>query len=162
MTNANEPPLGPRSGNPFWMAATDVSSLANKEAAADALVGHCTTSLPFKFEFDPKENGHYLMFSATREGMLGMASRPSLLPLSAPTAIRGKRADGAWLPAQLAGDGRDIADSPVPRALGMESKPEGERRVLDVLQQLKRLVPVRVGMRYSEADGVVRAGDVYQ
>lgn len=45
----------PRSGKTFWMAATDVSSLVGKEAAADTLIGKLhdrTTSLPFKFELE--------------------------------------------------------------------------------------------------------------
>lgn len=46
----------PRSGKTFWMAAMDVSSLADKEAAADTFIGNCTTSIPFKFEFDAKDN----------------------------------------------------------------------------------------------------------
>jgi len=36
----------PRSGKTFWMAATDVSSLVGKEAAADTLIGSCTTARP--------------------------------------------------------------------------------------------------------------------
>jgi hypothetical protein len=36
----------PRSGKTFWMAATDVSSLVGKEAAADTLIGNCTTARP--------------------------------------------------------------------------------------------------------------------
>ena len=35
----------PRSGKTFWMAATDVSSLVGK-AAADTLIGNCTTARP--------------------------------------------------------------------------------------------------------------------
>lgn len=58
MTNDNKPPMfgpsgvfdpaiyEPRSGKAFWMAASDVSSLANKEAAADTLIGNCTTARP--------------------------------------------------------------------------------------------------------------------
>jgi quercetin dioxygenase-like cupin family protein len=44
----------PRSGKTFWMAATDVSSLVGKEAAADAhrQLHDRTTSLPFKFELE--------------------------------------------------------------------------------------------------------------
>lgn len=45
----------PRSGKTFWMAATDVSSLVGKEAAADTLIGNCTTARPasrFKFELE--------------------------------------------------------------------------------------------------------------
>ncbi len=53
----------PRSGKSFWMAA---------EAAA--LIGNCTTSILFKYNFDPKENGHRVMLGTTREGMSGMLS----------------------------------------------------------------------------------------
>lgn len=35
----------PRSGKTFWMAATDVSSLADKEAAADTLIGYARVSM---------------------------------------------------------------------------------------------------------------------
>ena len=45
------------------------------------------------------------------------------------------------------------------RLLGMQSTPKGDRMILDALQQLGHLVP---GLRYSEADGLVRAGDVHQ
>ena len=59
MTNDNKPPMfgpsgvfdpsthEPHSGKFFWMAATDVSSLADKAVAADTLIGNCTTSIPF-------------------------------------------------------------------------------------------------------------------
>lgn len=92
MTNDNKPPMfgpsgvfdpatyEPRSGKTFWMAATDVSSLANKRVEAETFIGDCTTNIPFKFEFDPKDNGHYLIFGSTRLGMSGMVARPSLLP----------------------------------------------------------------------------------
>lgn len=58
MTNDNKPPMfgpsgvfdpatyEPRSGKTFWMAATDESSLVGKEAAADTLIGNCTTARP--------------------------------------------------------------------------------------------------------------------
>ena len=58
MTNDEKPPMfgpsgvfdpatyEPRSGKTFWMAATDVSSLVGKEAAADTLIGNCTTARP--------------------------------------------------------------------------------------------------------------------
>lgn len=42
-------------------------------------------SIPFKFEFDPKDLGHTVMFGTTRKGMSGMAARTSLLPLSTPS-----------------------------------------------------------------------------
>lgn len=58
MTHDSKPPMfgpsgvfdpatyEPRSGKTFWMAATDVSSLVGKEAAADMLIGNCTTARP--------------------------------------------------------------------------------------------------------------------
>ncbi|WP_342769019.1 HepT-like ribonuclease domain-containing protein [Solilutibacter pythonis] len=58
MTNDSKPPMfgpsgvfdpatyEPRSGKTFWMVATDVSSLVGKEAAADTLIGNCTTARP--------------------------------------------------------------------------------------------------------------------
>jgi hypothetical protein len=173
MTNDNKPPMfgpsgifdpatyEPRSGKTFWMAATDVSSLADKQAAADTLVGNCTTNLPFKFEFDPKDNGHYLMFGSTREGMTGMATRPSLLPLSAPSQFAADvlMAIGCQRDA-LESDGVSLAA--LSRILGMKSSPEDDRRILDALLELKGLVPALSELRYSEADGLVRAGDVHQ
>ncbi|HXG72352.1 MAG TPA: hypothetical protein VNJ04_17240 [Gemmatimonadaceae bacterium] len=85
MTSDNKPPMFgpsdvfdpashvPRSGKAFWMAATDVSSLTDKEGAAETIIGNCTTSLPFKFEFDPKDSGHTLMFGSTRNGMSALS-----------------------------------------------------------------------------------------
>ena len=173
MTNENKPPMfgpsgvfdpttyEPRSGKTFWMAATDVSSLADKEAAADTLIGNCTTRLPFKFEFDPKDNGHYLMFGSTREGMSGMAARPSLLPLSAPSQFAAEvlMALGCQRDA-LESDGVSLVA--LSRVLGMKSTPEGDRRILGALLELNRLVPALSELRYSEADGLVRAGNVHQ
>lgn len=172
-TNDNKPPMfgpsgvfdpatyEPRSGKSFWMAGTDVSSLANKSVEAETLIGNCTTSIPFKFEFDPKDNGHYLMFGSTREGMSGMVARPSLLPLSAPSLFAGDvlMALGCQRDA-LESNGVPLAA--LSRVLGMKTTPEGDRQILDALQELKRLVPALSELRYSEADGLVRAGDVQQ
>lgn len=153
----------PRAGKTFWMAATDVSSLANKGIAADTLIGNCTTSIPFKFEFDPQDNGHYIMFGSTREGMSGTVARlsPSLRPLSAPSQFAANVLMAlACHRDALESDGVSLAA--LSRVLGMKSTPEGDRRILDALQELKRLVPVLSELRYSEADGLVRAGDVHQ
>ncbi len=165
MTNDIKPPMfgpsgvfdpttyEPRSGKTFWMAATDVSSLADKEAAADTLIGNCTTSLPFNFEFDPKDNGHRVMLGTTREGMSAMLSGRDSLPLFAQNVLL------------ALGSMREEAETTgVPlitlsRLLGMQSTPEGDREILDALQQLGHLVP---GLRYNESDGLVRAGDVHQ
>ncbi len=171
MTNDNKPPMfgpsrvfdpaayEPRSGKTFWMAATDVSSLADKQAAADTLIGNCTTSIPLKF--DPKDNGHTLMFGSTREGMSVMVARPSLLPLSATSQFAADvlMAIGCQLDA-LESDGVSLAA--LSRVLGMKSTPEGDRRILDALLELKGLVPALSELRYSEADGLVKAGDVHQ
>ena len=151
----------PRSGKTFWMAATDVSSLASKGVEAKTLIGNTTTSLPFKFDFDRKNNGHTVMFGTTREGMSGMVARPSLLPLSAPSRFAG---DGLM----ALGCHRDALESKgvslaaLCRVLGMKSSPEGDRRILDALQELKRLVPALSELRYGEADGLVRVGSVHQ
>jgi len=173
MTNDNKPPMfgpsgvfdpttyEPRSGKTFWMPSTDVSSLADKGAAADTLIGNCTTSLPLKFEFDPKDNGHTLMFGSTRNGMSGMVARPSLLPVSAPSQFS---ADVLM----ALGCQRDVLESDgvslaaLSRVLGMKATPEGDRRILDALKELKGLVPALSELRYSESDGLVRAGDVHQ
>lgn len=84
MTTDNKPPMfgpsgiidpatyEPRSGRTVWMTTTDVSSLAVKDGAAHTIIGNCTTSLPFDFQFDSKDNGHGVMLSTTREGMSGM------------------------------------------------------------------------------------------
>ena len=170
MTDLNKPPMfgpsgvfdpatyEPRSDKTFWMAATDVSSLADKQVAADTLIGNCTTSIPFKFEFDPKDNGHTLMFGSTRDGM---SARPSVLPLSAPSQFAADvlMALGCQRDA-LQSDGVSLAA--LSRVLGMKSTPEGDRRIMDALLELKRLVPALSELRYSEADGLVRAGDVQQ
>lgn len=165
MTNDENPPMfgpsgvfdaatyEPRSGKTFWMAATDVSSLADKKEAADTLIGNCTTSIPFKFDLDPKDNGHTIMFGTTREGMSGMLSGRDALPLFAQDvllALGSMREE-----AETTG----IPLTTLSRLLGMQSTPEGDREILDALQQLGHLVP---GLRYSEADGLVRAGDAHQ
>lgn len=165
MTNDNKPPMfgpsgvfdaatyEPRSGKTFRMAATDVSSLADKGAVADALIGNCTTSLPFKFEFDPKDNGHTIMFGTTREGMSGMLSGRDALPLFAQDVLL------AFGSMREEAETIGVSLPTLSRLLGMQSTPEGDRKILDALQQLGHLVP---GLRYSEADGLVRAGDVHQ
>lgn len=189
MTNNKPPMFGPsavidpatyepRSGKTFWMAATDLRSLVNKEAVADTIIGNCTTSIPLKFEFDPKDNGHTLMYGSTREGMSGMkvpamlalasafsstgeGMAPSLLPLSAPSQFEASVLMAIGSQRNLLMDD-GISLAALSRVLGMESTPEGDRRILDALQQLKRLVPALAGLRISEADGLVRAGDVHQ
>lgn len=47
-----------------------VAELAGKPPAlAETIIGNCTTSIPFKFDFDPKDNGHTTTFAPTRTGM---------------------------------------------------------------------------------------------
>ena len=41
-------------------------------AFAETIIGNSTTSIPFKFESDPKDNGHTVMFGPTRNGMSAM------------------------------------------------------------------------------------------
>ena len=144
MTNDNKPPMFGPSG-----------------VFADALIGKCTTSFPFKFEFDPKDGGHSIMFGSTRNGMSGTVTHPSLLPLSAlpQYAADVLMALGCQRDA-LESDGVSLAA--LSRVLGMKSTQEGDRRIMDVLLELKRLVPALSELRYSEADGLVRAGDVHQ
>ena len=60
----------------------------------------------------------------------------------------------------LESDGVSLAS--LSRVLGMKSTPEGDRRILDALKELKGLVPALSELRYSESDGLVRAGDVHQ
>ena len=106
----------------------------------------------------PPMFGPYLMFGSTREGMSGMVARPSLLPLSAPSQFA---ADVLM----ALGCQRDVLESDgvslaaLSRALGMKATPEGDRRILDALKELKRLVPALSELRYSGSDGLVRAGD---
>lgn len=137
----------PRSGKSFWITATDVSSLADKQVAGDTIIGNCTTRLPFKHTFDQTDNGHTIMFDSTREGMSG---RDALPPFAQDLVLA------------LSSMREEVETTGIPlaalaRLLGMQSTPEGEREILDALQQLGHLIP---GLRYSEADGLVRAGDV--
>jgi len=36
---------------------------------AETVIGNCTTSIPIKFDFDPKDGGHTIIFAPTRTGM---------------------------------------------------------------------------------------------
>lgn len=161
MINDNKPPMfgpsavfdpathEPRSGKSFWMAATDVSSLADKEAVAETLIGNCTTSIPLKFEFDPKDNGHTVVLGTTRNGMSGRDA----LPLFAQDVLL------ALCSMREEAESSGVSLATLSRLLGMQSTPEGDREILDALRQLGHLVP---GLRYSESDGLVRAGDGHQ
>lgn len=81
MTNDNKPPMfgpscvfdpathEPRSGKSALMSQM-VAELAGKPAAlAETVIGNCTTSLPFNFKFDSKDNSHTMIFAPTRTGM---------------------------------------------------------------------------------------------
>lgn len=81
MTNDNKPPMfgpsaafdptthEPRSGKSALMNQM-VAELAGKSPAlAETVIGNCTTTLPMKFKFDPKDNGHTVIFAPTRTGM---------------------------------------------------------------------------------------------
>jgi len=47
-----------------------MTELAEKpEALAVTIIGNCTTTLPMKFKFDFKDNGHTVIFAPTRSGM---------------------------------------------------------------------------------------------
>ena len=56
-----------------------------------------------------------------------------------------------------AAESNGVSLSTLSRLLGMQSTPEGDREILAALQQLSHLVP---GLRYSESDGLVRAGGI--
>ncbi len=165
MTNDNKPPMfgtsgvfdlatyEPRSGKSGLMNQMVAELSGKPPALAETIIGNCTTSLPFKFEFDPKDNGHTIMFGTTREGMSGMLSGRDALPLFAQDvllALGSMREEAETTGVPLA---------TLSRLLGMQSSPEGDREILDALQQLGHLVP---GLRFSESDRLVRAGDVHQ
>lgn len=154
MTNDNKPPMfgpsavfdpatyEPRSGKSFWMAETDTSSLTDKGAEAETLIGNCTTSLSFKFDLDPKDNGHTVMFGTTREGMSfsPVFTRDVLLALGS-------------LKAKAQSTGITLRDLSV--QMGMQSTLQGNKRLLDALERLiaQQAVP---GLDFSRTDGIVR------
>jgi hypothetical protein len=48
----------------------DMTDLASKpREVVEAMVDNCTTTIQVKFDFDPKDNGHTMIFGTTREGM---------------------------------------------------------------------------------------------
>ncbi|WP_323030445.1 hypothetical protein [Brachymonas denitrificans] len=126
-----------------------MSSLADKEAVAETLIGKCTTSIPLKFEFDPKDNGHTVVLGTTRNGMSGRDALP-LFAQDVLLALGSMREEA---------ESSGVSLATLSRLLGMQSTPEGDREILDALRQLGHLVP---GLRYSESDGLVRAGDGHQ
>jgi hypothetical protein len=139
----------PRSGKTFVLQEALRRFPPSTPLTAEVVLGNCTTSLPFKFEFDPKDNGHTLMLGTTREGMSG---RSVLSPFARDVFLAlGSQREAA--------ESNGISLATLSMLLGMKSTPEGDREIVDALRQIGHLVP---GLRYSEADGLVRAGDVHQ
>lgn len=81
MTNDNKPPMfgpsgvfdpatyEPRSGKSALMNLLAAELSGKPPALAETIIGNCTTTLPMKFKFDPKDNGHTMIFAPTRAGM---------------------------------------------------------------------------------------------
>ena len=81
MTNDNKPPMfgpsdvfdpathEPRSGKSALMGKMMEELAAKPSTLAETVIGNCTTTLPMKFKFDPKDNGHTVIFAPTRTGM---------------------------------------------------------------------------------------------
>jgi hypothetical protein len=59
----------PRSGKSALMNELMAKFAGKPDALADTIIGNCTTTLPMKFKFDAKDNGHTVIVSATRNGM---------------------------------------------------------------------------------------------
>lgn len=76
MTN-NKPPMfgpsaviDPSTYEPRYGKSALLNEFAGKpDALAETIIGNCTTTLPMKFKFDPKDNGHTFIFAPTRSGM---------------------------------------------------------------------------------------------
>lgn len=81
MTNDNKPPMfgpsamfdpsthEPRSGKSALMNELMAEFAGKPEALAATILGNCTTTLPMKVLFDPKDNGHTVILAPTRSGM---------------------------------------------------------------------------------------------
>lgn len=81
MTNDNKPTMfgpsamfnpsnhEPRSGKSALMNELMAELAGKPDALAETIIGNCTTTLPMKFKFDSKDNGHTLIFAPTRSGM---------------------------------------------------------------------------------------------
>ncbi|OQW86283.1 MAG: hypothetical protein BWK72_18085 [Rhodoferax ferrireducens] len=74
MTTENKPPMfGPSAMlDPSTHEPRPGKSALMNELMADTIIGNCTTTLPMKFKFDPKDNGHTVMLGTTRNGMSAM------------------------------------------------------------------------------------------
>lgn len=52
-----------------------ISEFAGKpKAVAEAIIGNCTTTIPFKFAFNSKDTGHTVAIETTRNGMSFLVS----------------------------------------------------------------------------------------
>jgi len=81
VTNDNKPPMfgpsamfdpsthEPRSGKSVLVNELMAEFAGKPDALAETIIGNCTTTLPMKFKFDPKDNGHTFIFAPTRSGM---------------------------------------------------------------------------------------------
>ena len=87
MTNDNKPPMfgpsaifdlstyDPRSGKSVLMNELMVEFAGKPDALADTIIGSCTTTLPMKFKFDTKDNGHRVIVSATCNGYFSRSNK---------------------------------------------------------------------------------------
>jgi hypothetical protein len=81
MTNDSKPPMfgpssmfdpstyEPRSGKSALTSELMAELAGKPDALAATIISNCTTTLPMRFKFDPKDNGHTIVFGTTREGM---------------------------------------------------------------------------------------------
>ncbi len=64
--------LAERARNATWPGDNQAGAEVHSQEAedmtgpADTTLGKCTTSTPFKFEFDPEDNGHTMILAPTR------------------------------------------------------------------------------------------------
>ncbi|NDP41064.1 MAG: hypothetical protein GZ093_20495 [Rhodoferax sp.] len=80
MTNDNKPPIfgatamfdpsthEPRTSKSALMGDLMAEFADKPESFQATIINNCTTSLPMKFKFDPKDNGHSFVFGSTRSG----------------------------------------------------------------------------------------------
>ncbi|MDW5418123.1 hypothetical protein R6242_16270 [Iodobacter sp. CM08] len=80
MTNDNKPPIfdptvmfdpsthEPRTGKSALMGELMAQFADKQESLQATIIGNCTTTLPMKFKFDPKDNGHSFVIGSTRSG----------------------------------------------------------------------------------------------
>lgn len=99
--------------------------------------------------FNSKDSRNTVVVGTTRQGMSGRDALP-LFAQDVLLALGSMREE-----AETTG----IPLTTLSRLLGMQSTAEGDREILGAFNQIDHLVP---GLRYSESDGLVRAGDVHQ